>query len=57
LPAPLNSTAEGRAQNRRVAFAVTNGAAHLKVVTEDASAASTAAAQQDQQPKPKKEHH
>ncbi|MGO9512356.1 MAG: OmpW family outer membrane protein [Steroidobacteraceae bacterium] len=52
-PIVSNSTAEGRTQNRRVAFEVTNARAHVKVVTQDASAASTAAAEQGQQPKSK----
>lgn len=49
-PIAGNDTAEGRAQNRRVAFAVTNAPAHVKVVTKDASAASTEAAEQGAQP-------
>ncbi len=55
-PLVSNATAEGRAQNRRVAFAVSNVPAHLKVVTEDASAASTEAAKQSEPPKTKKRH-
>jgi len=49
-PIASNDTAEGRAQNRRVAFAVTNAPAHVKVVTKDATAASTEAAKQGPQP-------
>ena len=54
-PIVSNATAEGRAQNRRVAFAVSNVPAHVKVVTEDASTASTEAAKQGERPKTKKE--
>ncbi len=56
-PIVSNDTAEGRAQNRRVAFEVTNAPAHLNVVTKDASAASIEAAQQGERPKTKQEHH
>jgi OmpA-OmpF porin, OOP family len=45
-PIAGNDTAEGRAQNRRVAFDVTNGLAHVVVVKEGASDASTQAAKQ-----------
>ena len=53
-PIVSNDTAEGRAQNRRVAFELTNVPAHVNVVNENASAASTEAAQQGEQPKSKK---
>jgi OOP family OmpA-OmpF porin len=48
-----NDTAEGRAQNRRVAFEVTNGLAHVTVVNEGASDASTQAAEQREPTKKK----
>ena len=54
-PIASNDNAEGRAQNRRVAFEISNTPAHVNVVTEGASAASTEAAEQGQQPKTKKE--
>jgi outer membrane protein W/outer membrane protein OmpA-like peptidoglycan-associated protein len=56
-PMVSNDTAEGRAQNRRVAFEVSNAPAHVSVVNKAASAASTEAAQQGQQPKTKKKNH
>jgi outer membrane protein len=58
-PIAANDTAEGRAENRRVVFEIKNVPDHVKVVTEDASAASTEAAEQGKQgpqPKGKKEH-
>jgi len=56
-PIASNSTAEGRAQNRRVAFAVTNAPAHVKVETKDATDASTEAAKQGEPERVKKEQH
>ena len=56
-PIASNSTAEGRAQNRRVAFAVTSAPAHVKVETKDATDASTEAAKQGEPERVKKEQH
>jgi len=50
-PAFSNDSAEGRAQNRRVAFQVGSVPAHVSVDSQQASAASTAAAELGAQPK------
>lgn len=46
-PLASNDTAEGRAQNRRVSFEVTNSPPHVKLDSEQATPASTEAAEQD----------
>ncbi|HEY6621925.1 MAG TPA: OmpA family protein [Steroidobacteraceae bacterium] len=53
-PIASNATAEGRAENRRVAFDVTNGFAHVVVIKAGATDASTEAAKQGEPPNTKK---
>jgi OmpA-OmpF porin, OOP family len=53
-PIASNKTASGRAENRRVTFAVTHAPAHVTVHTEDATAASKEAAEQSEDSKTKK---
>lgn len=53
-PVASNRTAEGRAQNRRVAFEVMHAPAHVKVDAQDATPASTEAAKQGDPVKPEK---
>jgi outer membrane protein OmpA-like peptidoglycan-associated protein len=57
-PIASNDSDEGRTQNRRVEFEVTNAPTGVKVLSEGASAASTDAAQQNPPTKVvKKKHH
>jgi OOP family OmpA-OmpF porin len=53
-PVASNQTAEGRAENRRVAFRVTHIPAHLQVINEGATEATTEAAEKNAEPAPRK---
>jgi OOP family OmpA-OmpF porin len=53
-PLASNSTAVGRAQNRRVSFSVTSTPAHVKVNTEEATPESTEAAERPDPSIPRK---
>ncbi len=55
-PIASNDTPDGRAQNRRVAFQVTNAPAHVKVDSRDATAESTEAAE-EHSGQPVRHHH
>jgi outer membrane protein W/outer membrane protein OmpA-like peptidoglycan-associated protein len=54
-PIASNDTADGRTENRRVAFQITNAPAHINVVNENASEASAEAAKQAEKPQKKKQ--